>query len=208
MTRGSVPLSDGELHDLYLNLHDQIEDLAGGPQELKRVLEIRRGRRPRNDDGYFEQLTWCVFKSGISAAVVNHKWPNFRRAFAAFSVTKVAAFGGRDVSRLVKDQGIIRYRAKIEATVQNAREMLAVQKEHGSFDRFAWQLVGAHPRKNAWRSVKEIPSRTAESDALSRALKARGFTFVGSTICYAFMQAVGMVNDHVVTCFRYAELGG
>jgi DNA-3-methyladenine glycosylase I len=139
MTRRTELLSDGQLHDLYLNLRDQVEELARGPRGLKRVLEIRRGRRPKNDDGYFEQLTWCVFKSGISAAVVNHKWSNFKRAFAGFSIPHVAAFGGRDVNRLVKDAGIIRYRAKIEATTHNAREMLAVQKAHGSFRRFLGQ---------------------------------------------------------------------
>jgi 3-methyladenine DNA glycosylase Tag len=126
----------GDLHDLYLNLRDQVEELAARRGGLTRVLEIRRGRRPRADDGYFEHMTWCVFKSGISAAVVNHKWGDFRSAFAGFSAVAVARFDGRDVSRLVRDRRIIRYRAKIEATIHNAREMLAVRQEHGSFRRF------------------------------------------------------------------------
>jgi DNA-3-methyladenine glycosylase I len=127
---------DGDLHDLVLNLRDQIEELAGGPRRLAGLLEIRRGRRPRTDNGYFEQMTWCVFKAGITAAVVNRKWPHFRKAFAGFSIPAVAAFTGRDVQRLVRDAGIIRYRGKIEATVQNAREMLAVRQEFKSFRRF------------------------------------------------------------------------
>jgi 3-methyladenine DNA glycosylase Tag len=128
--------TEGDLHYLLLNLRDQIEELAGGARGLARLLDIRRGRRPRTDNGYFEQMTWCVFKAGISAAVVNRKWPHFRKAFAAFSVPAVAAFAARDVQRLVKDAGIIRYRGKIEATVQNAREMLAVREEFRSFRRF------------------------------------------------------------------------
>jgi DNA-3-methyladenine glycosylase I len=126
----------GDLHDLSLNLRDQIEALAGGPAGLRRVLTIHRGRRPRDDDGYFEQLTWSVFKAGISAAVVDRKWPRFRQAFRGFSIAAVAAFGGRDVSRLLNDRGIIRYRGKIEATIHNARAMLAIRDECGSFRRY------------------------------------------------------------------------
>ncbi|MDR7544294.1 MAG: DNA-3-methyladenine glycosylase I [Armatimonadota bacterium] len=128
--------TDGDLHDLYLNLRDQIEELSGGPGGLRRILAIARGRRPRDDDGYFEQMTWSVFKAGISAAVVNSKWPRFRQAFCRFSVEAVAAFTGRDVARLLRDRGIIRYRGKIEATVHNARTMLAIRDEDGSFRRY------------------------------------------------------------------------
>ncbi len=127
--------SSGELEDFYLNLRDQIEELAGRGG-LRRILEIRRGRRPRGDDGYFEQMTWTVFKAGISSAVVNYKWSNFRRAFARFSVPEVTRFLGRDVRRLMRDPGIIRYRAKIEATIHNAREMLEIRKASGSFRRY------------------------------------------------------------------------
>ncbi|MGH2376050.1 MAG: DNA-3-methyladenine glycosylase I, partial [bacterium] len=125
-----------DLGDLYLNLQDQIGELARRRGGLRGVLHIPRGRRPRTNDGYFEHLTWTVFKSGISSAVVNRKWRGFRRAFAGFSARKVAAFGARDVTRLVKDPGIIRYRAKIEATIDNAGEMLAILEAFGSFHRY------------------------------------------------------------------------
>ena len=125
-----------ELGDLYVNLQDQIEELARRRGGLRGVLQISRGRRPRTNDQYFEHLTWTVFKSGISSAVVNRKWRGFRRAFAGFSARKVARFSARDVTRLVKDRGIIRYRAKIEATIQNAREMLAIREAFGSFHRY------------------------------------------------------------------------
>ncbi|MGQ0551405.1 MAG: DNA-3-methyladenine glycosylase I [Armatimonadota bacterium] len=121
------------LGDLYLNLQDQIGELASRRGGLRSILNISRGRRPRTNDGYFEHLTWTVFKSGLTSVVVNRKWRNFRRAFARFSIRKVARFGARDTNRLVKDRGIIRYRAKIEATIQNARQMLAVVEEFGSF---------------------------------------------------------------------------
>jgi endonuclease III len=126
----------GDLQDLYLNLRDQIDDLARGRGGLTRILDISLGRRPRADDGYFEHLTWTVFKSGLTSTVVNRKWPNFKRAFAGFSVSSVSGFGNRDVRRLMRDSGIIRYRAKIEATIDNAREMQAIQGEFGSFRRY------------------------------------------------------------------------
>ncbi len=129
-------LTAGDLRDLYLNLRDQIEDLAHGHGGLAKVLDIPRGRRPRTDDGYFEHLTWTVFKSGLTSVVVNHKWEHFRHAFAGFSAPAVARFTSRDVRRLMKDRGIIRYRAKIEATIDNAREMLAVREEFGSVRRY------------------------------------------------------------------------
>jgi 3-methyladenine DNA glycosylase Tag len=126
----------GDLQDLYLNLRDQIEDLARGEGGLAKLLDIPRGRHPRTDDGYFEHLTWTVFKSGISSSVVNQKWPNFRRAFAGFSVPAVAVFTRGDVRRLIRDSGIIRYKAKIEATIDNAREMLSIRDEYRSFRRY------------------------------------------------------------------------
>ncbi len=136
LARAVTTLTAGDLQDLYLNLRDQIEDLARGHGGLAKVLDIPRGRRPRTDDGYFEHLTWTVFKSGLTSVVVNRKWENFRRAFAGFSAPAVAKFTHRDVRRLMKDRGIIRYQAKIEATIDNAREMLAVREEFGSFRRF------------------------------------------------------------------------
>ncbi|MGA2443233.1 MAG: DNA-3-methyladenine glycosylase I, partial [Tepidisphaeraceae bacterium] len=116
---------------------------------------------------------------------------------------KVAAYGRHDVARLLKDAGIIRNRLKIESAARNARSFLEVQREFGSFDAYIWQFVGGQPRVNGWRNMRDLPARTPESDAMSKDLKRRGFNFVGSTICYAFMQAVGMVNDHLVGCFRY-----
>lgn len=127
--------SRDELQDLYLNLRDQIEELAGR-RGLRPILDIPRGRRPSDDHGYFEQLTWTVFKSGLTSVVVNRKWPNFRRAFKSFSTGAVARFTGRDVARLVGDRGIIRYRAKIEATIFNARAMRAIAAEYGAFRRY------------------------------------------------------------------------
>jgi DNA-3-methyladenine glycosylase I len=118
----------------------------------------------------------------------------------------VARFTSKHVDRLLTDPGIVRHRGKIESTISNAKALLDVQQEFGSFDRYAWQFVGGAPRVNRWRTLRDIPARTPESDALSKDLKRRGFRFVGSTICYAFMQAVGMVNDHTVECFRYGQL--
>ena len=133
--RAGRSYSPDELQDLYLNLRDQVEELAGR-RGLARILEIPRGRRPREDRGYFEQLTWTVFKSGLTSVVVNRKWPNFQRAFKAFSIDAVARFAGRDVARLLRDRGIIRYRAKVEATIHNARAMRAIVDEYGSFRRY------------------------------------------------------------------------
>jgi DNA-3-methyladenine glycosylase I len=118
----------------------------------------------------------------------------------------IARYDRRKIQNLLRDPGIVRNRLKIAGTVQNAKAFLAIQKEFGSFDRYIWQFVGGRPRVNAWRSLKQLPARTSESDAMSKDLKKRGFTFVGSTICYAFMQAVGMVNDHAIDCFRYRQL--
>jgi len=121
-------------------------------------------------------------------------------------VAKVAGYDGRRQAQLLKNDGIIRNRLKIAGTIQNAKAFLTVQKEFGSFDRYIWQFVNGKPIVNKWKELKQVPARTEESDAMSRDLKRRGFTFVGSTICYAFMQAVGLVNDHAVTCFRYKQL--
>jgi DNA-3-methyladenine glycosylase I len=154
----------------------------------------------------FEFLILEGAQAGLSWLTILRKRENYRRAFAGFDPERVARFGARDVRRLLGDPGIVRNRLKVESTVRNARAFLAVQEEFGSFARFQWQFVGGRPKLNAWRSVKQVPPRTAESDELSKALKRRGFTFVGSTICYAHMQAVGMVNDHTTDCFRYRQL--
>ena len=162
---------------------------------------------PEHDDRkLFEFLVLEGAQAGLSWMTVLRKRENYRRAFDGFDPRKVARYGSREVTRLLADSGIIRNRLKIAATIRNAQAFLAVQAASGSFDRYVWRFVGGGPRKNRWRSLRQIPARTKESDALSLDLRSLGFAFVGSTICYAFMQAVGMVNDHVVGCFRYDEL--
>jgi DNA-3-methyladenine glycosylase I len=160
-----------------------------------------------DDHRLFEFLTLEGAQAGLSWSTVLKKRPNYRLAFADFDPASVARFTPARVERLMKDPGIVRHRQKVESTVTNARAFLAVQKEFGSFDRYVWQFVGGVPRNEKRRGLGDVPAQTPESDALSKDLKRRGFKFVGSTICYAFMQAVGMVNDHVVTCFRYSEVG-
>ena len=159
-----------------------------------------------DDQVLFEFLVLEGAQAGLSWLTILRKRENYRRAFAGFDPEKVAAFRAADVRRLLADPGIVRNRLKVQSAIQNAKAFLAVQEEVGSFDRFMWQFVGGRPKQNAWTSVKEIPPRTPESDTMSKELRRRGFTFVGSTICYAHMQAVGMVNDHTVDCFRYREL--
>jgi DNA-3-methyladenine glycosylase I len=162
---------------------------------------------PVHDDRVlFEFLTLEGAQAGLSWSTILKKRDNYRRVFAEFDATRVARFTPARVERLLRDPGIVRNRLKIESTVSNARAFLEVQDEFGSFDAYVWDFVGGQPKQNAWRSLRGVPASTKESDALSRDLKRRGFRFVGSTICYAFMQAVGMVNDHVTTCFRYPEL--
>lgn len=159
---------------------------------------------PAHDDRHlFEMLILEGAQAGLSWSTILKKRENYRKAFDNFEAKKIAKYDKAKVAKLLGDPGIVRNRLKIAATIQNARAFLKVQKEFGSFARYIWQFVGDQPKINKWRSLKEIPPKTAESDAMSKDLKKRGFSFVGSTICYAFMQAVGMVNDHVVTCFRY-----
>jgi DNA-3-methyladenine glycosylase I len=161
-----------------------------------------------DDNRLFEFLILEGAQAGLSWETILNKRDNYRAAFDNFDPHKVARYDRHKLAQLMKNPGIVRNRLKIASAVQNARAFLRVQKEFGSFDRYIWQLVGNVPRVNSWQSSNRIPARTAESDAMSKDLKKRGFTFVGSTICYAFMQAVGMVNDHVVSCFRYSELIG
>ena len=163
---------------------------------------------PVHDDHVlFEFLILEGAQAGLSWSTILNKRAAYRRAFAEFDPAKVARFTAARVDRLMLDAGIVRHRQKLESAVSNARAFRQVQKDHGSFDRYVWQFVGGTPKRNAWRSPRQVPARTTESDALSKDLKRRGFSFVGSTICYAFMQAVGMVNDHLVTCVRYKDVG-
>jgi DNA-3-methyladenine glycosylase I len=158
------------------------------------------------DRALFEFLILEGAQAGLSWETILKKRDNFRRAFDNFDVRAMAAYDGRKADALLNDPGIIRNRLKIAAAIQNARSFLAVRREFGSFDTYLWRFVGGRPKRNARRTLRRIPDRTPESDALSTDLSRRGFKFVGSTICYAFMQAVGMVNDHLVTCFRYKEI--
>jgi DNA-3-methyladenine glycosylase I len=162
---------------------------------------------PLHDDRrLFEMLILEGAQAGLSWITILKKREAFREAFDSFDPSRVARFDGRKVRELLSNRGIIRNRLKIQSAVQNARAFLEIREEFGTFDRYVWQFVGNHPIHNRWGELQEIPARTQESDALSRDLKKRGFKFVGSTICYAFMQAVGMVNDHVIDCFRYREI--
>ncbi len=158
------------------------------------------------DRKLFEFLVLDAFQAGVSWSIVLNKRENFRKAFSNFNPRTIAKYGARDVARLRRDAGIIRNRLKIKATISNAQCFLAVQKEFGSFDKYIWQFTGGKTKRNKFKTMKQIPARTKESDALSADLYARGFKFVGSVICYALMQAAGMVNDHVVECFRYNQV--
>jgi DNA-3-methyladenine glycosylase I len=160
------------------------------------------------DRKIFEMLILEGAQAGLSWGTILKKRENFRAAFDGFDPTRVARFDERKVRQLLGDSGIIRNRLKIRAAIQNARSFLLVQKEFGSFDAYVWKFVGNRPKVNGWRDMREIPASTRESSALSEDLVGRGFRFVGPTICYAHMQATGMVNDHLVSCFRYAELAG
>lgn len=162
---------------------------------------------PVHDDRkLFEFLILEGFQAGLSWRTILYKRENFRRAFDDFDAHKIAAYGEAEVARLLNDAGIIRNRLKVNAAVTNARAFLETQSAFNSFDAYLWQFTGGKPIVNAWQSLAEVPARTPESDAMSKDLLKRGFRFVGSTICYAHMQATGMVNDHTVNCFRYPML--
>jgi DNA-3-methyladenine glycosylase I len=162
---------------------------------------------PNHDDtALFEFLILEGAQAGLSWDTILKKRENYRAAFNNFDPKKIARYDRRKIQMLMNNAGIIRNRLKIASTVQNAKAFLKVQELFGSFDAYIWQFTGGSPIVNAWRSSKQVPASTAESDAMSKDLKKRGFSFVGSTICYAFMQATGMVNDHLTSCFRYSQL--
>ena len=156
-----------------------------------------------NDRKLFEFMVLDAFQAGLSWRTILHKRKNFELAFDKFDAAKIAKYTPVKIQRLLNDAGIIRNRLKIQGTVKNARAYLALKKKHGSFSAYLWQFVGHTPKVNHWKTEKQIPARSKESDAMSEALKQEDFTFVGSTICYAFMQAAGMVNDHLITCPRW-----
>jgi DNA-3-methyladenine glycosylase I len=162
------------------------------------------GRPVHDDRALFEFLILEGAQAGLSWETILNKRENYRRAFDQFDAAKIARYDKRKVRALLADPGIVRNRLKIASTISNAQTFLEVQKEFGTFDRYIWRFVGNKPKKNDWRTSRRLPARTLESDAMSEDLKRRGFRFVGTTICYAFMQATGMVNDHALNCFRYA----
>lgn len=159
-----------------------------------------------NDRKLFEFITLDTFQAGLSWSIVLHKRENFRKAFDNFQADKIAEYNSRKVNELLKNKSIIRNRLKIEATINNAKAFLKIQKEFGSFDKYIWQFTHNKVIQNRWKKMSDVPTKTEISDAMSADLKNREFKFVGSTICYAFMQAAGMVNDHLITCFRHREL--
>ena len=180
-----VPLADPE----YVDYHDRE---WGVPVTDDRLL--------------FEFLVLEGAQAGLSWSTILHKRANYRLAFDNFDAEKIAGYDDAKVAELLANPGIVRNRMKINAAIANARGFLALQEEFGSFEKCIWQFVGGETKRNAWESISQIPAKTAESDQMSKYLLSRGFKFVGSTICYAFIQAVGMVNDHTVNCFRYSEL--
>lgn len=181
----------GDTHPLYIAYHDTE---WGVPQH--------------DDTRLFEMLLLEGAQAGLSWLTILKKREGYRRAFSQFDPRKIARYDAHKIARLLANDQIIRNRLKVNAAVTNARAFLAVQEAFGSFDRYIWQFVDGQPLRNAWTTLSHVPARTKESDALSADLKQRGFTFVGSTICYAHMQATGMVNDHLVGCFRYRAVQG
>jgi DNA-3-methyladenine glycosylase I len=176
--------------------------------ELSIVYHDQEWGMPVHDDRtLFEFLILEGAQAGLSWETILKKRESYRAAFDDFDADVISRYGQRKVNKLLADPGIVRNKAKVAAAIQNAKSFLEVRDEFGSFDVYIWQFVGSAPIKNAWRSLKELPAQTPQSKAMSKDLLKRGFKFVGPTICYAFMQAVGMVNDHVVDCFRYDEVG-
>jgi len=174
--------------------------------EMIRYHDEEWGVPVHDDRTLFEFLILEGAQAGLSWSTILNKRQNYRRAFDGFDAERIAKYDKKKLRQLLADPGIVRNRLKVASAVENAKAFVRVREEFGSFDRYIWQFVGGNPRVNDWKTTRSLPARTAESDAMSKDLKKRGFKFVGSTICYAFMQAVGMVNDHATTCFRYREL--
>ena len=179
----------GDTHPLYVEYHD-----------------TEWGVPTHDDQLLFEAIVLDGAQAGLSWLTILKKRERYRRAFSGFDPQKVARFDDRRVEQLLGDDGIVRNRLKIRSAIANARAFLAIQEEFGSFDAFIWGFVDGKSKQNAWRRMNQVPATTPDSDAMSAELKRRGFSFVGSTICYAFMQAIGMVNDHLVSCFRHSEV--
>jgi DNA-3-methyladenine glycosylase I len=175
-------------------------------ERAKSYHDLEWGVPVHDDRVLFEFLVLEGAQAGLSWETILKKRESYRRAFDEFDPAAVARYGDAETQELLADPGIVRNRLKVASAIRNARAFVDVQDEFGSFDAYLWPFVGGQPIRNAWKALSEVPARTPHSDALSRDLKKRGFNFVGTTICYAFMQAVGMVNDHTIDCFRHAEL--
>lgn len=173
--------------------------------QMRAYHDTEWGVPQHNDHVLFEYILLDSFQAGLSWAIILNKRENFRKAFSGFDPKKIARYDKRRIVRLLEDAGIVRNRAKIEATISNAKIFLAIQKEFGSFSKYIWSMVGDKPRQNEWRRLEDIPARSRSGDKISADLKKRGFRFFGPTTCYAFMQGAGLVNDHLVSCPRHKE---
>jgi len=174
-----------------------------GSELMMAYHDAEWGTPVRDDRKLFEFIVLDTFQAGLSWSTILNKRENFRKAFDNFDYNKISRYSEKKIQKLLADEGIIRNKLKVYGTVNNAKQFLAVQKEFGSFDKYIWQFTGHKVITNKWKSAKQVPPKTKESDAMSKDLYDRGFKFVGSTICYAFMQAAGMVNDHLVDCHRH-----
>lgn len=172
-----------------------------------RYHDTEWGKPIRDDRKIFEAIILDTFQAGLSWRTILHKRENFRKAFSGFDYKKIAKYGARDVKRLMNDAGIIRNKLKVQAAIANAQRFIELQKEYGTFAKYIWQFTDGKTIKNSNKRLSHMRAHSPESDAMSKDMKKRGFKFVGSTICYAFMQGIGMVNDHLVSCFRYKEVG-
>ncbi len=177
-----------------------------GDELMRRYHDEQWGVPVHDDRELFEMLVLEGAQAGLNWSTILAKRENYRKAFSGFDPRKVSAFGKEDVRRLLADEGIVRNRLKVESAVSNAKALLDVKGEHGSFDSYIWSFVGGRPLMNNWTRLDQIPASIPEAESMSRDMRKRGFRFVGPTICYAFMEAVGMVNDHLVDCFRHSEI--
>ena len=175
---------------------------------MQEYHDLEWGVPVHDDQKHFEFLLLDAFQAGLSWRIVLNKRQNFKKAFSNFNPKRVAGYDALRIKKLFKDPGIVRNRLKIAGAVQNAKVFLQIQKEFGSFDHYIWQFTNHQTLQNKWAQLKQLPAKSKESDVMSLDLKKRGFTFVGSTTCYAYMQAAGMVNDHIVECFRHKSLNG
>ncbi|MBK6604330.1 MAG: DNA-3-methyladenine glycosylase I [Leptospiraceae bacterium] len=181
-------------------------DWTGNDDLMNEYHDKEWGVPVHDDKNHFEFLILDTFQAGLTWKTILYRREGFRKAFADFDVEKVARFTEKKLEKLMQDTGIIRNRLKIWGSVQNAKSFIQIQKEFGSFDKYIWQFTNNKTIQNKFKTMKEMPATSKESDAMSKDMKKRGFTFVGSTICYAYMQAAGMVNDHLTTCFRHKEV--